>query len=76
MQCLICADSGHVDMGRSGRHADEAFISPTTNEPFNGVCKYMLKCIRLYSPTLKMLRTYTISIKLKVMLEKHYNTIM
>lgn len=34
MPGLIGADSRHVDMGTSGRHADEAFISTTTNEPF------------------------------------------
>lgn len=34
MPGFISADSRHVDMSARGRHADEAFISATTNEPF------------------------------------------
>lgn len=33
MPCFICTNSRDVDMSARGRHADEAFISPTTNEP-------------------------------------------
>lgn len=32
---LIYADSTHVNMGTSGRHAGEAFISTATNEPYS-----------------------------------------
>lgn len=34
MPCFISTDSRRVDMSARGRHADEAFISDTTNEPF------------------------------------------
>lgn len=55
--------SGHVDMGASGRHADEAFISPAANEPSSPhACGRIMKSVgagggaRRFNPTAMMFR--------------------